>query len=98
MLVQGTYFRGQRAGTWTYWFENGERATSGQYNGGRKVGKWSHWSAAGMEMSPTDWEREHETCWEITDFAVDDSRGFPHGENWPEPGEDEVGLAALKSL
>jgi antitoxin component YwqK of YwqJK toxin-antitoxin module len=91
MLVQGTYERGQQAGTWTYWFKSGQPATSGQYKGGRKVGIWSYWGEDGTGMSSNDWEREYETCWEITDFAVDDTRGFPHGENWPEPDELRLG-------
>lgn len=42
---------GRRDGAWTFWHENGQKATEGTYTDGRRTGVWAAWREDGQQ----DW-------------------------------------------
>jgi len=78
---EGEHRHGRMAGPWTFWFQTGQTAARGHYEEDQKAGAWEYWDKSGRLVSWEAWEREYETY----DFAFDDYRGTPRGENWPHP-------------
>jgi|tagenome__1003787_1003787.scaffolds.fasta_scaffold20774367_2 antitoxin component YwqK of YwqJK toxin-antitoxin module len=73
--------RGLGDGVWRFCFENGQLAAEGRYVAGVKRAGWRYWDEDGADMKYEAWAERYEH-W---DWAHDDCRGFPHGENWPAP-------------
>jgi hypothetical protein len=47
----GSYDRGGRRGTWTYYYESGAVRSRGDFDHARKVGKWTYWDQEGKVTS-----------------------------------------------
>jgi len=45
-------------GPWTFWFETGQVAATGNYRHDRKLGHWRYWHKDGQAMSYEEWEHE----------------------------------------
>ncbi|MEO1055183.1 MAG: TonB family protein, partial [Bacteroidota bacterium] len=54
---KGSYLNGEKAGKWTYWFENGVKQEEGNYNlNGERNGNWTYWSESGIKSREGKYE------------------------------------------
>jgi hypothetical protein len=45
---------GEREGSWTFWFPNGQLRERGEYRDGLRTGRWKQWHANGQPRSEGD--------------------------------------------
>ena len=54
----GTFKGGQRQGTWTHWYENGQIRLQGKYINGQKDSLWTFWYKDGVIASKYYYDNE----------------------------------------
>ena len=47
MCIRDSYKNGQKHGSWTWWYDNGQKKYQGNYDNGKKSGEWFEWESNG---------------------------------------------------
>lgn len=47
----GALLNGERHGTWTFWYKNGQKQLHGEYAAGKKTGLWTKWDQNGAKIT-----------------------------------------------
>ena len=61
LKTQGTYADGDKTGTWTTWFPDGQKESEGVYKGRDKDGAWSTWFPDGKLASRGTYQSDQKT-------------------------------------
>lgn len=63
-MIQGTYRNGVQEGEWTFWYENGARASIDHYVNGVQIGVHTSWYANGQKAIEGEYQRgKREGVW-----------------------------------
>ncbi len=57
LISEGSYTDGKADGTWTYWYDNGQKKEEGYYDMGSKESMWVEWYRDGTVMWKGEWEK-----------------------------------------
>lgn len=61
LVASGSYKRGKKTGSWTYWYPNGQIRAEGHFRRGEKDGMWVQWYKDGEVMWKGVWDMGERT-------------------------------------
>lgn len=56
--ITGAFVNGQAEGTWTWWYQNGNKMTEGNFIAGKRNGLWMTWHEDGSKKSESIYEND----------------------------------------